>query len=216
MPWVRCRCYMTRDELVARSGARKGGAVILPCSKRRERARARGAPARPLQESGGARGVGQGDAAGHLYAPATPDLILDEADDPLRLPDFFPNPDPVLATTSNDKRIPVPDYVEYQDQARNSTCSPPVSTGSPARQGLRHLSGRGEAPVRAADRRGQRDPADSGRRLAGLRRQGQPRQPDPVDPDRADRRALIQLYNARDRVKFALYESRASATSCAA
>ena len=52
------------------------------------------------------------------YAPGTPDLILDEQDDPLRLADFFPNSDPVLATTSNDKRVPVPDYTEYQDQAR--------------------------------------------------------------------------------------------------
>src|SRR5262249_37886465 len=51
-------------------------------------------------------------------APGTSDMVLDEIDDPLRLPDFFPNPDPLLATTTNDKRIPVPDYVEYQDQAR--------------------------------------------------------------------------------------------------
>lgn len=43
--------------------------------------------------------------------------ILDEKDDPLRLPDFFPCPRPLLATTANDSIIPVPDYAEYQDQA---------------------------------------------------------------------------------------------------
>lgn len=43
--------------------------------------------------------------------------ILDEKDDPLRLPEFYPFPRPLLATTANDTLIPVPDYKEYQDQA---------------------------------------------------------------------------------------------------
>lgn len=43
--------------------------------------------------------------------------ILDEKDDPLKLPEFFPFPRPLLATTANDSLIPVPDYKEYQDQA---------------------------------------------------------------------------------------------------
>ena len=51
-------------------------------------------------------------------APGTPDMILDEKDDPLELPDFFPNPDPLLANPTNDRRIPVPDYIQYHDQAR--------------------------------------------------------------------------------------------------
>ena len=33
-------------------------------------------------------------------------------------PGFFPNPDPLLANKTNDKRIPVPDFIQYQDQAR--------------------------------------------------------------------------------------------------
>ena len=43
--------------------------------------------------------------------------ILDEVEDPLELPDFFPCPRPLLATTANDSLIPVPDYTQYQDQA---------------------------------------------------------------------------------------------------
>lgn len=43
--------------------------------------------------------------------------ILDEKDDPLGLPEFFPFPRPLLATIANDSLIPVPDYKEYQDQA---------------------------------------------------------------------------------------------------
>lgn len=45
------------------------------------------------------------------------DVFLDAKDDPLDLPDFFPFPKPLLATVTNDSLVPVPDYVEYQDQA---------------------------------------------------------------------------------------------------
>lgn len=42
---------------------------------------------------------------------------LDERDDPLGLPGFFPCPRPLLGTTANDSCLPTPDYVYYQDQA---------------------------------------------------------------------------------------------------
>jgi hypothetical protein len=44
--------------------------------------------------------------------------VLDERDDPLRLKDFFPCPKPLYATLTNDNLIPVPDFIQYQDQAR--------------------------------------------------------------------------------------------------
>ena len=43
--------------------------------------------------------------------------FLDEQEDPLGLKDFFPCPEPIYATLSNDNLIPTPDYVQYQDQA---------------------------------------------------------------------------------------------------
>lgn len=42
---------------------------------------------------------------------------LDERDDPLGLKDFFPCPKPLFATLANDDLIPSPDYIQYQDQA---------------------------------------------------------------------------------------------------
>lgn len=42
---------------------------------------------------------------------------LDVRDDPLQLKDFFPCPRPLLANTTNDRMNPVPDYIQYQDQA---------------------------------------------------------------------------------------------------
>jgi hypothetical protein len=43
--------------------------------------------------------------------------ILDERDDPLELEEFFPCPEPIYATLTNESLVPVPDYTLYQDQA---------------------------------------------------------------------------------------------------
>lgn len=42
--------------------------------------------------------------------------ICKEVDDPLKLEGFFPCPEPISATMTNDTMIPVPDYAESQDQ----------------------------------------------------------------------------------------------------
>ena len=44
--------------------------------------------------------------------------ILDERDDPLQLEGFFPCPKPLYATLTTDSLEPIPDFVIYQDQAR--------------------------------------------------------------------------------------------------
>jgi hypothetical protein len=45
-------------------------------------------------------------------------FILDERKDPLELDCFFPCPKPLFATLTTDTLIPVADYLQYQDQAR--------------------------------------------------------------------------------------------------
>jgi len=44
--------------------------------------------------------------------------ILDERDDPLQLENFFPCPKPLYSTLTTDSLEPIPDFVIYQDQAR--------------------------------------------------------------------------------------------------
>lgn len=44
--------------------------------------------------------------------------LLDEKDDPLGLEGFFPCPKPLYATLTNETLVPVPDFTQYQDQAR--------------------------------------------------------------------------------------------------
>jgi hypothetical protein len=50
----------------------------------------------------------------HMEVPE----FLDEREDPLKLKNFFPTPRPMFCNLANDSVIPVPDYLEYQDQAR--------------------------------------------------------------------------------------------------
>lgn len=120
VPWIRFRVYMTRDELKARFGASKAMKVTLDFTP----------PGSTDPKGDQSKPPPDIFKQAEVYefwckltrrvvwvAPGTPDLVLDEVDDPLGLPDFFPTPDPLLATTTNDKRVPVPDYCEYQDQA---------------------------------------------------------------------------------------------------
>ena len=44
------------------------------------------------------------------------DELIEEVDDPLKLEEFFPCPEALHTTVTNDLMIPVPDYVESQDQ----------------------------------------------------------------------------------------------------
>ena len=43
--------------------------------------------------------------------------ILDKREDPLQLEEFFPCPEPMYSTLTNESLVPVPDFTLYQDQA---------------------------------------------------------------------------------------------------
>jgi hypothetical protein len=117
VPWVRYRAFMTRDALVKRFG-KKGKTVNLDYTpKGAEQGGKESVPADIFKKAEVWEIWDKEKMETVWLAPGTPERILDRVDDPLRLPDFYPNPDPLLATTTTDKRIPVPDYAEYQDQA---------------------------------------------------------------------------------------------------
>lgn len=116
--WVRFQSYMTRAELKKRFGAKGDKAQLDYTPKGSTQDDDTKAPPPDIFKK--ARVWEFWDKAHRRVvwiAPGTPDLVLDEKDDPLGLPDFFPVPAPLLATTTTDTRIPVPDYAEYQDQA---------------------------------------------------------------------------------------------------
>lgn len=105
------RVYMTRSELVKRFGE-KGQTVPLD------------AVIKGKNDEGinaGKKGVVYEiwDKAERkaIWLHKSMEDILDEVDDPLGLKDFFPCPEPIYSTLSNNSLIPTPDYVQYQDQA---------------------------------------------------------------------------------------------------
>ena len=119
VPWIRYRAYMDRAALIKRFGA-IGKKVNLDLTPK-------GSEQQDQDKSSSPPDIFKKAIVHEIWdktrkqvvwlAPGTPGLILDKVDDPLRLPDFYPSPDPLLATTTTDKRIPVPDYIEYKDQA---------------------------------------------------------------------------------------------------
>lgn len=117
VPWVRYRAFMTREELVERFG-KKGKTVNLDFTPRGAGEDKEKQPPDIFKKAEIYEFWDKLKGRVVWLAPGTPDVILDDIEDPLKLQDFFPSPDPLLSTTTTDKRIPVPDYVEYQDQAQ--------------------------------------------------------------------------------------------------
>jgi hypothetical protein len=208
VPWVRFRAYLTRDELITRFGPEKGRKVNLDHTPRGGSESLKDDPPPDVFKKAIVHEVWDKAAKRVIwYAPGTPDLILDQQDDPLRLPGFFPNPDPLLATTTNDKRIPVPDFVEYQDQAHELdvitaridrlTRALKVSGIYPGeeKQLLQQLIDEGTENrlIPVADWPAFVDKGSLANMIQWL-------------PVQQIAETLVQLYNARDRVKAALYE----------
>jgi len=116
--WVSRRVFMTRGELKKRFGDKIGNAVPLDGADKKN-------------EDGVDRD-GERDASkkaqvyeiwdittrkAYWVSKSYPVECLDVRDDPLGLKGFFPCPPPLNATVGPDSTIPVPDYVQYQDQA---------------------------------------------------------------------------------------------------
>jgi hypothetical protein len=207
VPWVRYRSHLTRDELVKRFGKTKANKVTLDFTpKGGEDKEGEKAPPDMLKKAVIHEYWDKVKKQAVWLAPGTPDLILDKQDDPLSLPGFFPNPDPCFATMTNDKRIPVPDYIEYQDQARE----------------LDNLTARIDVLTKALKLVGFY-PGENKQVLQQAFDEGMENKLVPVEdwaffadkganggivwvPIQQVAETLIQLYNARDRVKAILYE----------
>ena len=107
------KVYMTRAEQVKRFGKEKGNLAPLDYKQKDSR------------DNTVDNGVGKStiyelwdkerDCAVWFHKDIPE--ALDLRHDPLELDGFFPCPKPLYATLANDSLIPVPDYIEYQDQA---------------------------------------------------------------------------------------------------
>lgn len=208
VPWQRFRSYMTRDELTKRFGKKKGKQVELDYTPKGMSESVKNEPPPDLFKKAVVYEIWDKAKKRVVWlAPGTPDVILDDVDDPLKLPDFFPCPDPLLANPTNDRRIPVPDYVQYTDQARE----------------LDSITARIDRLVQALKVRGIY-PGEEKQVLQQLIDEGTDNRLVPVQdwgnwtdkgglgefiqwfPIQQVAETLIQLYSARDKTKAVLYE----------
>lgn len=111
--WVARRTYMDRDELKERFPD-KAHKVKLTASGR-EDGESIGEAKQELAEVWEIWNAP--DRRVYWVSPGYESGVLDSEDDPLNLRGFFPCPRPLYGTTTNDKTIPVPDFVQYEDQA---------------------------------------------------------------------------------------------------
>lgn len=147
------------------------------------------------------------DQSVYFFPPGTPDIMLKIDREPvLKLEGFWPCPAPLFSTQTNDTIVPVPDYVEYQDQAAE----------------LDDLTGRIAALTTALRANGVYDASFPA--LARLLQDGQDNKLIPVDqwaqfaekggmagaislvPIKEIAEVLIGLYQARAQVKNDLFE----------
>jgi hypothetical protein len=202
--WVARKVHLTRDELVERFGEEVGRACPMKTINGMDKDEAskfgdvfKRALVWEIWDKGTKTAL--------WLCPDHPQL-LDKREDPLGLRDFFPCPRPLLATTTTDSLIPVPDYLEYQDQANE----------------LDELSARIAILTKALKVAGVYDSSASG--IQRLLQEGCENELIPVEgwnafaanggmkgsiqflPLDEIASTLLQLYTARDKVKQDLYE----------
>jgi hypothetical protein len=112
------RVYMTRDALVERFGKELGGKIPLD-SKPPDLRQQRPYGSDAMDARGLIFEIWDKENSTAIWLSKSLGKILDERLDPLELPEFFPCPKPLLATTTTDSLVPIPDYVLYEDQAKS-------------------------------------------------------------------------------------------------
>ena len=110
------KVYMERDALVERFGEELGGRIPLETkpdtSKSFNEKMGEGSREALIYE------IWDKTSGQVIWISKSMGKVLDVRDDPLQLENFWPCPKPMFSTLTTDSLIPVPDFVLYQDQAR--------------------------------------------------------------------------------------------------
>lgn len=116
VPWVARRVRMTRSAGVKRFG-RKFRNVPLNWKPDAGATDRDGTPENPFFKRAVVWEIWDLSERSVKWIAEDHDELLDEVGDPLGLDGFFPCPRPLYGTTTTSSLVPVPDYVQYQDQA---------------------------------------------------------------------------------------------------
>jgi hypothetical protein len=110
------KVYMERAALVERFGEELGGKI--PLDTKPETSKAFNEKMGEMAREALIYEIWDKATGQVIWLSKSMGKILDTRDDPLQLENFWPCPKPMFSTLTTDSLIPVPDYVLYQDQAR--------------------------------------------------------------------------------------------------
>ncbi len=113
------RIYMSRDKLIKRFGEEIGREVKLDYTpKNMVDGEDSGEPTNETFKKATIYEIWDKESKTALWISKSYEAgPLDEEDDPLELEGFWPVPKPIFSTSTTDTLVPVPDYMEYVDQA---------------------------------------------------------------------------------------------------
>lgn len=112
--WVARRVYMSRDEIAARFG--EGAEQQVQFSDEQDTTTDEVEPRNKVMQQGEVFEVWDKTSGRVIWLATYGNRILDEKEDPLGLPGFFPCPKPLIANATTSNLIPLPDYTLVQDQ----------------------------------------------------------------------------------------------------
>jgi|SRR5215831_17091177 len=115
--WVAKRSWLTKDDVEEKFGAELAEKVPYSSIEAREENQDE-RDRRPVERRGEFWEIwDKPRRCIWVICPAVTDVVFKREEDPLELKDFFPCPRPLYGTMTPDTLVPVPDYLEYQDQA---------------------------------------------------------------------------------------------------
>ena len=110
------KVYMERAALVERFGEELGGKI--PLDTKPETSKAFNEKMGEMAREALIYEIWDKATGQVIWLSKSMGKVLDTRDDPLQLENFWPCPKPMFSTLTTDSLIPVPDFVLYQDQAR--------------------------------------------------------------------------------------------------
>lgn len=114
--WVGRRVYMTRDEIVGRFGEEAVKDIQFSDEREEKLESSSIDPKNKILLQGEIYEIWDKTSKKVVWMSCAGGKILDEKDDPLDLPGFFPCPRPLIANATTSNLLPLPDYVMVQDQ----------------------------------------------------------------------------------------------------
>jgi len=114
------RIYMSRDQMNRRFGKRIGKHIPLEKDDRGQKVlntNQQPQTSQSDQDKGQIYEIWSKDDETVYWVAMGYDYLCDRKEDPLELENFYPCPKPLYANPTTSTLVPVPDYIQYQDQA---------------------------------------------------------------------------------------------------